>query len=185
MQLNITTTNIRKLVEIEMEKCKRDGIINEQEREAVKNINGHSSPTVADFYLKLDRDADAHNGRMAFAKLLHEDGLEFQIKGGQTEDWNFKDDLVHAPWGTKHPSYNKTTPKNMRVHWSKDEIDYICQWIITNKDTLAVNRVAKCLHHIEQDDQAYPIFHVNHVLTSARLRTGYDKAIKMLNVQHI
>lgn len=184
MQLNITTTNIRKLVEIEMERCKRDGVINENEREAVKSINGHSSPIVKDFYLKLDRNADAHNGRIAFAKLFEGEGIEFKAHSPEA-DWNFKDDLVHAPWGTNHPAYNKTTPKNMRVQWSNEEIEYIMKWIVQNKDTLAVNRVAKCLHHIEQDEQAYPVFHLNHVLTSARLRTGYDKAMKMLNVQHV
>ncbi len=183
MQLKITTTSIRKLVEIQMEALKRKGIINEEEREAIKNINGHSSRIVEDCYLKMDRDADASHGRNAFGKLLEYEGLQYDTNTNQLEGkelWRDADDLQHAPWGTNHPSFGHDTPKNMRAPWSPAEIDYLLDWIDSHPKLITgnTNKIAKCLHHIENDEKALPIFHLNHVLNSGRLRTGFEKALQ-------
>lgn len=185
MNLRITSTSIRKLIEIEMEFCKREGLISDVEREAVRNINGHSSQIVDDFYLKLDRNADAHNGRVAFEKLLKRDGINYNAQ--QTHDkpkWHFKDELTHAPWGTMHPFFGKLSGRNIRVKWSDGELEYIKEWICNSNHVVvaSANRVAKCHQHIQNDHKAYPIFHVNHVLTSARLRTGFEKTCKMFGL---
>jgi len=169
---------------METENTRRQGVITQDERDAIKNISGHNSATVNDFYLKIDRSADACRGREAFNKLMEAEGIPLLKQSFQTE-WQFKDDLVHAPWGTQHPSFNKSTPKNMRVKWSPEELQYIYDWIMMNQNIVTVNKVAKCLHHIEKDERAYPIFHLNHVLTSARLRTGFDRALQMVNVQQV
>lgn len=167
-----------------MEFCKREGFISEVEREAVRNINGHSSQIVDDFYLKLDRNADAHNGRLAFEKLLKRDGIEYNAQQIDNPKWHFKDELTHAPWGTTHPSYEKLSGRNVRIKWSDEELQYIKDWICKSNQVVvaSANRVAKCLKHIQDDHKAYPIFHVNHVLTSARLRTGFEKACKMFEL---
>ncbi len=184
MQLHITTTNLRKLVETEMEKCQREGTITQSERIAVQNINGHSGPIVDDYYLKMDRNEDAFNGRAAFEKYLEKEGIPFDsgLPPVDSSDWNPKETLTHAPWGTEHPGYGKTTARNMRVKWSALEINYIREWIKHNNDCVAINRIAKCLIHIKSDENAFPIFHVNHILNSGRLRTGYDKALQELGL---
>ncbi len=182
MQLNITTTGIRKMVEIEMESAVRANIISPQERLAIQHINGHSSAVVEDFYLKLDRAADANDGRNAFQKYFDHIGYGSETNSNsmtKTIGWPEKDDLMHAPWGTMHPSYSKTTPKNMRFPWSEEELDYLQNWIQNNKEMLvhSGNRVARCLRYLKNDPVALPIFHVHHIMNSSRLRTGFDRAM--------
>ncbi len=186
MQLNVTTTSIRKLVEMEMEAAVRAKIISPQERIAVQNINGHTSAVVQDFYLKLDRTADAAFGRDAFSKVFRHIGAGEEDSGGIVCDpsnvWPDKDELKHAPWGTTHPNFTKPTTRNMRVPWSHNEIGYIMGWIAREGDlALNGNRVARCLHYICKDSSAYPIFHLHHIMNSGRLRTGFDKAMALLH----
>ncbi len=185
MQLNVTTTNIRKLVEIQCEKAKREAIISETEREAVKNINGHSSQTVKDYYLLLDRNEDAKNGTKAFRKIFDSEGLQddkcdnntFDDEAGG-ENMPISDCLSHAPWGTAHPSFNKSTLMNKRVKWSNNEVNYIRNWISMQPNPNESNRVSKCLRHIKNDPKAMPLFHMNHILNSGGLRSGFDRAFE-------
>jgi hypothetical protein len=52
LQVNLTTTGIRALVEMEANESLKAGIITETEREAVSNVNGHSSNMTKKYYLK-------------------------------------------------------------------------------------------------------------------------------------
>lgn len=180
MQLHITTNNIGKLVETTFEKCSREGVITTTEREAVRNINGHSSATTERYYLKLDRCADAVNGRSAFEKVLNNVGLDYNPNRPDCEsNWPAEETTDYRPWGTMHPSFNKVS-KSMcqRAIWSDDELNYLGRWI----DKFGTDnscRVARCLHHIYQDESATPIFHQIHVLNSGRLRAGFDRLAKI------
>lgn len=64
--LSVTITSIRGLVETTMHQRYKAGQINETEKAAVQNINGHSSETTRDFYLYEDRVEDVHHARVAF-----------------------------------------------------------------------------------------------------------------------
>ncbi len=181
MHLNVTTNGIRKLMEIQAEKAKREGIITETEREAIRNVNGHSPAVCKDFYLKMDRNADSAHARNCLGTIYASIGETYNANAlNPMESWEISDELAYAPWGTKHPSFEKQTPKNMRVPWSDAEIRYIENWIKKEK-ILGGNRVAKCLRAIKADENAIPIFHANHTLNSGRLRTGFDRAYE--NVQ--
>ena len=72
-------------------------------------------------------------------------------------------------WGTEHPSYGK---KQKRAAWTQREIEYIGDFLIKHKNI--INIAAACLDKIWHDSAAVPIFHINHIKDSARLRTGLD-----------
>ena len=66
--LSVTTTGIRGLVETEMHKKFKNGEISEVEKNAVHNINGHTSETTRDYYLFEDRADDVAHARNAFGQ---------------------------------------------------------------------------------------------------------------------
>ena len=57
---------------------------------------------------------------------------------------------------------------------------FIKNWCEKEKtrNPIVINLAAKCLKAIKLDPNARMIFHHRHVLNSARLRSGYDKAFK-------
>lgn len=67
--LSVTTTGIRGLVETEMDKKHKSGVITEAEKNAVHNINGHTSAVTRDYYLFEDRASDVARARSAFGEL--------------------------------------------------------------------------------------------------------------------
>ena len=43
--------------------------------------------------------------------------------------------------------------------------------------------MAHCRKQIMQDPAAIPVFHVKHILTSAKLRTGWDRFVQLKGLQ--
>jgi hypothetical protein len=72
-------------------------------------------------------------------------------------------------WGTDHPFYGKP---HKRTPWTEREIEYVGNYIVKNAHVK--NVAAQCLQKIRHDPEAVPIFHKNHILDSARLRSGID-----------
>lgn len=70
--LNVSTTGIRSLVETEMHRRYKNGEINDTQRTAVQNINGHSSDITRDYYLLEDRVADVYAAKSAFEATMGE-----------------------------------------------------------------------------------------------------------------
>ncbi len=66
LQLSITTTLIRSLVETNMDRLLKEGHISAVHRGAVMNINGHTSQVCKDYYIHDDRVADRINSAIAF-----------------------------------------------------------------------------------------------------------------------
>ena len=64
--LKITSTRIRSIVETCFEDLLDDGAISTVQRNAIQNVNGHSSQTMKDHYLKKSRRQDAENAFVAF-----------------------------------------------------------------------------------------------------------------------
>jgi hypothetical protein len=95
-----------------------------------------------------------------------------------TEKWPKRDTLQAADWGKDHPDYNKQLVK---FSWSDPEITHIVNWCeakVAENPAAKAMIVSKCLKALQQDPEALKIFHVNHVLDSARLRAGYRIAME-------
>jgi len=188
LMMHITTTAIRSLVETTTETLAREGDISSVQREAVSNINGHTSEVTKDYYLKMDRTMDVHRARQAMDTVMPvESPSSPGSLLGQPHTWNSqsRDSLCVADWGTKHPDYQKTTVKGnsvaKRAIWTDEEIQYIanyCLQKVEENPEAKFTIVASCLNHINMDPDALPIFHANHVLDSSRLRSGYRAALK-------
>jgi hypothetical protein len=71
-----------------------------------------------------------------------------------------------------------------RAKWDQAELDYLLSSIQTlrsvylKKGVVNPTLMADCRERILADDYARTIFHCRHVLTSARLRAGYESLIK-------
>lgn len=81
--------------------------------------------------------------------------------------------MVHFDWGQRHPDYNKQVK---RASWSIEEKAWILAWIKAHPDQVTGH--ARCLKDIQADPAARHIFHSIHVLDGARLRAGFDAAVK-------
>ena len=198
--MHITTTAIRSLVETTTEKLAKAGAISEAQRDAVSNINGHTSQVTKDFYLMMDRNADVCRAREALdtvmpmttplRDLIHSPSAPakdsmLRLESPPTWTGHTQDILRVADWGTEHPDYEKRTVKGnnavKRAVWTDEEIEYIAEYctqkLRTNPDAKSII-VKCCFQHIQRDPDALPIFHRNHVLDSSRLRSGYRAAIQ-------
>ncbi len=82
--------------------------------------------------------------------------------------------LLHYTYGERHPDYNKHVK---RATWTLAEKDWILAWIKAHPDQATGH--ARCLKDIQEDPAARAIFHSIHVLDGARLRAGFDAAVKM------
>lgn len=84
-----------------------------------------------------------------------------------------------GPIGCKHPDRDRGSRE--RARWTEPEVSYIGNFVardaILHPDRGTV--VARCLKAIHKDPCAREIFHPNHIVDSGRLRTGYEKVLKL------
>ena len=69
MNLHITTNTIRSIVETEMDALHEVGDITNAERNAIMNLNGHSSAITKDYYIRRDRSRDVKHALSAFTAI--------------------------------------------------------------------------------------------------------------------
>jgi hypothetical protein len=69
LNLHITITTIRSVVETEMSGAHDRGEISTTERTALMNLNGHSSAITKDYYVRRDRQKDVQHAVSAFSVL--------------------------------------------------------------------------------------------------------------------
>lgn len=155
LTLHITTTIIRSLIETEMHAGYKNGLVSQAEKEAVHNLNGHSSQIVQDYYLLEDQRENITSAGRAF------DNLYFNRRGKKVTtkvppaavpndddyycgDYDDDDDFVvpnfndfeatpAQPAAAAEDLYNdwglkhpeRSLTSNKRVTWSNAEIDYI------------------------------------------------------------
>ena len=152
MQINVTITSIRSLVESAAYDKVYRGQISDAARQAVTRITGHSSATGLDYYVQRSTEADVaeafegHNCLPPGSVLLP-----------RTEN-------KHLVYGTEHPDKDKVK----RARFSSAELLYMQNLIMTLDQTRS-DFVARCLHHIQNDPEAMPIFHERHVFHSGAL----------------
>ncbi len=200
LQLHITTTAIRSLVETTMDALHVQGRITAEQRASVHSINGHSGAVAKDYYVHKVRGEDVQHAREAFQEMFGavgtdcaEESLPIEwaplplplpldphavgtspVRGGPAppRSWLERTAPVAIDFGTAHPDYKN---KSVKAHWTDEEKEYVGRWCAQtlNENPLTSNVVAKCREHILRDPLAWPIFHANHVLDSGRLRNGY------------
>lgn len=173
LALHITTTAIRSLVETSMSDLHDKGIITGQQLLSVQAINGHTSAVAKDYYIHKERGNDVTHARAAFSHLTPEqvDVTEPQpLPPAPT--WSPAPKPTPLNFGTAHPDYGS---KSKRAQWTADEIKYIADFCTKKleENPQCSTLVAQCRDRIMVDPDALPIFHVNHVLDSGRLRSGY------------
>ena len=225
MQLHITTTIIRSLVETTIDQAFVQGRVSLEEKCAVQAVNGHTSQVVKDYYVRKDRARDVYHARSGFASAL---GLQMSSSSeptvlncvtpptaagalnvlpaqalappaplplplplplhlggfspvtpdvGALPNWDTHDTLEYEDWGKDHPDYDK---KVGRAKWTQTEVRFItqkCRLVLIHNPS-RLNLCSRCLKAIKADRNALPIFHVFHILNSARLRVGFDLYLK-------
>jgi hypothetical protein len=70
LQLHITTTAIRSLVETTMDTMHAQGRITNEQRASIHAINGHSGATTKDYYIQKVRGNDVQHAREAFQAMF-------------------------------------------------------------------------------------------------------------------
>jgi hypothetical protein len=91
LNLHITSTTIRSLMETHADKMMKRGEITEEERTAVMTINGHSSSTTRNYYIRQDRAANVRNSRAIFGRVP---GTENTHGGGSVSTDTGNSDLL-------------------------------------------------------------------------------------------
>ena len=170
MSLHITTTMIRSLWEIMADKALKADVINSEQRSAILNINGHSSQTTKDYYLRAAREQDALHGEEVREAIIRHDVQLINVDCQRTLTTKFA-------WGTEHPCYGLSAS---RVQWSDFEKRFVIEWcdraLLANPE-LKYKIVRMCLDHIKSQPSLVAQFHEHHTLDSSRL--GYPwKTIK-------
>jgi len=164
MNLHLTTTLIRSLWEIMSDKALKAAVISPAQRAAVMNINGHSSQTTKDYYLRTAREEDARRGTEVRNAILQHDVQLLDAQSRSTASAN-----MHA-WGTSHPCFAALSPK--RVKWTDFEKRFVvsfCNDVVTRSPELASQAVRMCLDFIKADSTLVAQFHAHHTLESRRL----------------
>jgi hypothetical protein len=81
--INISTTNIRSLVETETDKMFRNGKISQDERESISFINGHNSQTTKDYYVRENMTHNVCQAKKVFSNIsndieYHDENIQYQ-----------------------------------------------------------------------------------------------------------
>ena len=179
---HITTCDLRSLAETRSNNAMLGGTISPAQRDAITDLNGHSSQVTRDYYLKTDRLAQSKAGREGFAQMIG-----FPVDQGKDMPFHWPDeDMPDVPtYGTAHP--DKDNPITKRARWTDEEVNFIGQWTraYLGENPHATRVLSKLLHHIWKTPSCHAIFHPRHVLTTTRLKSGlsaYEKeygAIKL------
>jgi hypothetical protein len=167
---HITTGDLRSLVETKANNAMLAGTLSAAQREAITDLNGHSSQVTKDYYLMTDRVSQSNAGREGFARML---GKPSAILG-EPSRWPDEDVADVPVYGGQHPDKNNHI--NKRARWTNEEVDFIGRWMkcYLKQNPRATRLLSKLLHHIWKTPSCHPIFHPRHVLTTTRLKSGLD-----------
>lgn len=191
LQLHITTTAIRSMVETAMHEKYQDGEITKAQRESVQAINGHSSQVTQDYYVREDRAREVAQARSAFTVITQHalpDGAAGDGEEGQAPPqqpllfprWAERDQYRAIQWGADHP--DSGNPACKKARWTYDEVRYIGDFCDEQRtaNPQHATLVAACRKQILRDPDAHRIFHERHVLDVGRLRDGYRSYKNMI-----
>lgn len=171
LNISVTITTIRGIIETEAAERLATGAITEQQRSAINSINGHSSIIANEYYVRTDMDAIVARGRAAMgepssgaAPLLHCDARSPPSTPAYPVD----------EWGLDHPDRYKTEGK---ARWTAEETDYllaVADHLQSERGGHSYSRImSDCLKRIKEDPSTRRIFHQRHIMSTDRLRAGY------------
>ena len=131
----------------------------------------------------MDEDEDAHNDNVEEEEEQEEeeeDDEESERKDeGKKERRTYAEDSGGGKgmiaWGAKHDFRNKEGGSSNRIPWSPEEVLYLKDAMVSiqkAQGTNARNLYAQIFEQIKGDEEAWPIFHKSHVLSSKTVRTG-------------
>ena len=87
LNLHITITTIRSVVETEMSGAHDRGEISTTERTALMNLNGHSSAITKDYYVRRDRQKDVQHAVSAFSVLsASPENYDYDDEGDENDE---------------------------------------------------------------------------------------------------
>jgi hypothetical protein len=104
MQLTISTTGIRDLVETEVAKLSDQGRISTSVRNAVMSINGHGGQTTQDYYIQRTKFGDVRQAQVAFRAMGANDNVAVDetVDAVDIVEQPFLDDYQHQPPSPAH-----------------------------------------------------------------------------------
>ncbi len=184
--LNINTTRIRCIVETESSALLLRGEINDEARDSVLTVNGHSSITSKKFYQKRSRTKDivlveqVHSKLVSIPTKMHDESVSECYHDVDAEEVMIPISLIStipsscSNVGIMHPCFNAT---GRRVTWSAAEVKIVGAWCTQHQQQHpeSVNIVSNCLRYILNDPNIRQHFHPHHVVDSTRLRWGWEK----------
>jgi hypothetical protein len=163
MGLHLTTTMIRSLWEIMADKAFKARAINAEQRSAIMNINGHTSQTTRDYYLRDAREQDARHGVEVRDAIIAHDVQLLGVADRRSAA------SAHYAWGTEHPCCGVN---DERAKWTDFEKNFVVNWckgVVTANPEVDYKVVSMCLAHIKADPRLVAQFHQRHTLDGSRL----------------
>jgi len=167
---HITTCDLRSLTETKANDAMLAGTMSAAQREAITDLNGHSSQVTKDYYLKTDRVSQSTAGREGFARMLGKSSESLDEPNRWPEEY-----IADIPvYGERHPDKNNDI--NKRARWTREEVGFVGTWIkgYLKENPRATRLLSKLLNHIWTTPSCHAIFHPRHVLTATRLKSGLD-----------
>lgn len=163
INIDSSSNGLRTLVETEADRKMFAGEITPSQRESVSRINGHSSTTSRDYYVREQLGQHLVNSQAVL-------GLSTEDLG----DIDQSQDIDYINWGTAHPDYGAVD--GCRVKYSNDELRYLKRFATDFEDRngkIGGTLSSQCLKQIRADPDAIPVFHQRHVFDSTRIRSGF------------
>lgn len=189
--LNISTTRIRCIVETESSDLLLKGEIDQEARDSVLAVNGHSSITSQKFYQKRSRNRDVRLVQKVHSKLIASPDSAVDSDSEETIDCvrevfltperspvssasSVLEPVSNVNVGVLHPCYDVTGRK---VTWSATEVNIVGTWCTQHlrQHPESINVVSNCLRYILSNSNVRQYFHPHHVVDSTRLRWGWEK----------
>ena len=192
--LHITTTRIRSIVETAAEEMYRAGEISLKTRKSIEAINGHTSATVQNYYLQMDRAADVHSARSFFSQAAEPASSIPSEPNGQQEVPYPYDLRVHheqttlgiplqpIPVGGSPPANEEWLPRECAKHldWGCSHPEY--GRVGVKKVKWSSQELAYITEWIENDTQGDTNLPVSRCLTSIR---SDPRAVPIFHAHHI
>ena len=163
LDILLTITAIRGMIETEAEERLSRGEITQAERNSILDVNGHSGTVANEFYVRNEARNVAMQASGAF-------GLS-----GLVPSMGPVAPMEVEQWGLDHP--DRAITSDRRARWTTEERDYLHAVIdaITSERGGAHHPrlMAACLRRIKEDKSTRRIFHKRHIMSTDRLRAGY------------
>lgn len=187
LNMQLPPTRIRSLVETEAHNLNVQGVISNDERRAIMNVNGHSSATVQNFYIQHDRQQDGLLSKVAFQHIVPSCPSAVNNNDSDCSISSDGASVELTPWGGEHPAIQSP---NKRAPWTATEVTIVGEWCC---DTIKANPASRktivkfLLEYLRGPgkEKFGQFFHPYHVVDSGRLRNGYRIAQHDKRFTHI